>query len=72
MQVTKGMRDFYPEEYKLREWLFEKFRGAALRSGFQFYDCPILESEEYIFVKLVKKSPISYIPYKISQVEHWL
>ena len=46
MQVTKGMRDFYPEEYKLREWLFEKFRGAALRSGFQFYDCPILESEE--------------------------
>ena len=46
MQVTKGMRDFYPEEYKLREWLFDKFRGAALRSGFQFYDCPILESEE--------------------------
>ena len=46
MQVTKGMRDFYPEEYKLREWLFDKFRGAASRSGFQFYDCPILESEE--------------------------
>ena len=45
MQVTKGMRDFYPEEFKLREWLFDKFRGAALRSGFQFYDCPIIESE---------------------------
>ena len=38
MQVTKGMRDFYPEEFKLREWLFDKFRGAALRSGFQFYE----------------------------------
>ena len=33
MQVTKGMRDFYPEEYKLREWLFEKFRGAAFEIG---------------------------------------
>ena len=46
MQVTKGMRDFYPEEFKLREWLFDKFRGAALRSGFQFYDSPLIESEE--------------------------
>ena len=46
MQVTKGMRDFYPEEFKLREWLFNKFRGAALKSGFQFYDCPLIESEE--------------------------
>lgn len=46
MQVTKGMRDFYPEDFRLREWLFDKFRNAAIRSGFQFYDCPILESEE--------------------------
>ena len=46
MQVTKGMRDFYPDDYLLREWLFEKFKRAAIGSGFQFYDCPVLESEE--------------------------
>lgn len=46
MQAVKGMRDFYPEEMRLREWLFQKFRDASLHSGFEFYDAPLVEHEE--------------------------
>jgi len=46
IQVTKGMRDFYPEDYQYRDWLFSIFRAAALQSGFEFYDSPVVEAEE--------------------------
>jgi len=42
----KGTRDFYPEEMRLRNWLFDHFYTAARLHGFEEYDSPILESEE--------------------------
>lgn len=45
-QGVRGTRDFYPEEMRLRNWLFDNFDEAALLHGFQEYDAPVLESEE--------------------------
>jgi len=47
--VTKGVRgtrDFYPEDMRLRNWLFDNFTYASLLHGFEEYDSPILEHEE--------------------------
>jgi histidyl-tRNA synthetase len=46
IQAVKGMRDFYPDDYRTREWLFNIFRKASLNSGFEFVDSPVLEYEE--------------------------
>ena len=43
---VRGARDFYPEEMRLRNWLFERFHAAARSHGFEEYDSPVLESEE--------------------------
>jgi len=46
--VTKGVRgtrDFYPEDMRVRNWLFERFHSAALSHGFEEYDAPVLETE---------------------------
>jgi len=47
--VTKGVRgtrDFYPEDMRVRNWLFERFHNAALSHGFEEYDAPVLETED--------------------------
>jgi histidyl-tRNA synthetase len=47
--VTKGVRgtrDFYPEDMRVRNWLFERFHSAALSHGFEEYDAPVLETED--------------------------
>ncbi|GAX14260.1 histidyl-tRNA synthetase [Fistulifera solaris] len=41
----KGTRDFYPEDMRLRNWLFDQWRDTARISGFVEYDAPVLESE---------------------------
>ena len=41
----KGTRDFYPEDMRLRNWLFEEWRDIAKTFGFSEYDAPVLESE---------------------------
>ena len=43
---VRGTRDFYPEEMRVRNWLFEKFHEAARSHGFEEYDAPVLETEE--------------------------
>ena len=43
---VKGTRDFYPEEMRLRNWLFDNFTYASLLHGFEEYDAPVLENEE--------------------------
>ena len=43
---VRGTRDFYPEDMRARNWLFEKFHSAALAHGFEEYDSPVLETEE--------------------------
>ena len=45
-QGVRGTRDFYPEEMRLRNWLFQKFHSSSLSHGFEEYDSPIIEHEE--------------------------
>ncbi len=42
---VRGTRDFYPDEMRVRNWLFEKFHEAARSHGFEEYDAPVLEKE---------------------------
>jgi histidyl-tRNA synthetase len=41
----KGTRDFYPEDMRLRTWLFNTWREVAAKFAFVEYDAPVLESE---------------------------
>ena len=40
-----GTRDFAPEEYRLRAWLFGAFEGVSRAFSFEQFDTPVLESE---------------------------
>ena len=42
--LTKGFRDFYPEEMAGRTWLFDKMRASSRLFGYQEYEGPALES----------------------------
>lgn len=46
LNPPRGTRDFYPEEMRLRSWLFEAWRESAGLHGFEEYDAPVLESVE--------------------------
>ena len=46
LQGVRGTRDFYPDEYRRREWLFGHFRAAAHAFGFEEVDAPVLEHAE--------------------------
>ena len=46
VERPRGTRDFYPDEMRLRNWLFEKFHAASAAHGFEEYDAPVLEYEE--------------------------
>ena len=45
-QGVRGTRDFYPEDMRLRNWLFDNFTNASLLHGFEEYDAPVLEYEK--------------------------
>ena len=45
-QGVRGTRDFYPEDMRVRNWLFGQFREAARSHGFEEYDAPVLEHED--------------------------
>ncbi|MDH4122354.1 MAG: histidine--tRNA ligase [Deltaproteobacteria bacterium] len=45
-QPVKGTRDFYPEDMRLRNWLFGIWRSTARTYGFEEFDACVLESEE--------------------------
>ena len=47
---TAGTRDFGPDEYRTRQWLFGEFEAASKLFGFEQFECPVLESEE-LFVR---------------------
>lgn len=40
---VKGMRDFYPAEMAVRNYIMDHWRAVSVRNGFQEYDGPILE-----------------------------
>jgi histidyl-tRNA synthetase len=42
--TVKGTRDFYPEQMRLRNWLYANMRTAAQRFGYQEYDGPFIET----------------------------
>ncbi len=46
LQPVKGMRDFYPEDLRVRSWLFGLWREVARRFGYEEYDACVLEQEE--------------------------
>ncbi len=46
IQTLPGFRDFPPQACALRNYLFRKWRAAAIAHGFQEYDGPVLESLE--------------------------
>jgi len=45
LQPPRGTRDFFPEDMRLRNWLFSKFRNISMVYGFEEVDFPVLESE---------------------------
>jgi len=46
LQAVKGTRDFYPEDMRIRSWLFTLWREVAAQFGYEEYDSCVLESEE--------------------------
>ena len=48
--IFTGTRDFGPEEYRVRRWLFGHFEEVSRRFGFEQFETPVLESEE-LFVR---------------------
>jgi histidyl-tRNA synthetase len=46
LQPPRGTRDFYPEDFRQREWLFGHFREISRRFGFEEVDAPIVEHAE--------------------------
>lgn len=63
-QLVKGMRDFYPQNQALANWLFAKMRETAELFGFEEYEGPTLESLELYAAKsgeeLVKSQTYSF------------
>ena len=45
-QTVKGFRDFLPEDCARRNYVFARWRQAALRHGFVEYEGPVLESTD--------------------------
>jgi histidyl-tRNA synthetase len=43
LSPPRGTRDFYPEDLRLRSWLFEHFREVARRFAFEEVDAPVVE-----------------------------
>ncbi len=46
IQTLPGFHDFYPEDLKIRNYLFEVWRRVAHRHGFVEYEAPTVESAE--------------------------
>ncbi|EER13994.1 histidyl-tRNA synthetase, putative [Perkinsus marinus ATCC 50983] len=41
-----GTRDFFPEDMRVRNWLFSQWRAVSTQYGFSEYDAPVLENED--------------------------
>ena len=47
----RGMRDFYPDQMRTRNWLFSRWSESALRYGFEEYTSSVVEQEELFVLK---------------------
>ena len=45
MKPPRGTRDFFPEDLRVRTWLFDHFRRVSRAHGFEEVDFPVLEHE---------------------------
>lgn len=43
IQSPPGMRDFYPDQMRVQNWLFDAWRSVSRSFGFQEYEGPIFE-----------------------------
>lgn len=50
-QPYKGARDFYPEDKRVLNKIFDNWRMVCLRFGYEEYDAPILEPAELFAAK---------------------
>jgi len=50
LQPPRGTRDFYPEDLRVRTWLFAHFREVAREFGYEEVDAPVLEHAE-LFIR---------------------
>ena len=50
LQAPRGTRDFYPDEMRLRNWLFGHFREVSRQFAFEEIDAPIVEHAD-LFVR---------------------
>lgn len=46
LSPPRGTRDVFPDEFRLRSWLFGHFRDVGRLFGFEEYDAPVVESAE--------------------------
>lgn len=47
----KGTRDFYPEDMRIRNWMFDIIRRSCESYGYEEYDAPVLEPLELYLSK---------------------
>ncbi|MBN1880460.1 histidine--tRNA ligase [bacterium] len=47
----RGTRDFYPEDMRIRSWIFDRMKETAMSFGYEEYDGPMLESFELYAAK---------------------
>jgi len=45
-EAYKGARDFYPEDMRIRNYIFDTWRETALSFGYEEYDFPFIEKYE--------------------------
>ena len=45
-QAPKGTRDFYPEDTRIRDYIFDSWKKSCLNYGFEPYDAPVFEHLE--------------------------
>jgi histidyl-tRNA synthetase len=50
-QPYKGARDFYPEDKRLQDYMFDVMRRVARSYGYEEYDAPIVEPIELYTAK---------------------
>jgi histidyl-tRNA synthetase len=64
IQSVKGTREFYPEQMSLRNYIYDKVRGASQAFGFQEWDGPFIETIDLYAAKsgeeLVKKQSFTF------------
>jgi histidyl-tRNA synthetase len=48
LEPPRGMRDFYPEDFALRDPIFTAWTDASVKHGFQHFEPPVVESFELL------------------------